>query len=133
MRAHCYIDLKNYEQALKYYFTVEYKEPGNLKILRPIAYCYFALGRFDDSEKYYDRLSTGKLNAHDLINKGHLALCRGKKREAVDLYKQSIVSGELSKEQFISIFSEDKELLLTLGVNPDDLPILLDYLLFLIG
>ena len=132
MIAHCYIDLKNYEQALKYYFRVEYKEPGNLKILRPIAYCYFALGRFDDSEKYYDRLSTGKLNAHDLINKGHLALCRGKKREAVDLYKQSIVSGELSKEQFITIFAEDKELLLTLGVNPDDLPILLDHLLFLI-
>ena len=133
MIAHCHIDLKNFEQALKYYFKVEYKEPGNLKILRPIAYCYFALGRFDESEKYYDRLSEGKLNAHDLINKGHLALCRGKKREAVDLYKQSIISGELSKEQFISIFTEDKDLLITLGVSADDLPIFLDYILFNIG
>jgi tetratricopeptide (TPR) repeat protein len=133
MIAHSYIDLKNYEQALKYYFKVEYKEPGNLKILRPIAFCYFALGRFDESEKYYDRLSVSKLNAHDQINIGHLALCRGKKREAVDLYRQSIIGGEISKEQFISIFSEDKELLITLGVNPDDLPILLDWLLFNIG
>jgi tetratricopeptide (TPR) repeat protein len=133
MVAHCYLDLKNYEQALKYYFIVEYKEPGNLKILRPIAFCYFALGRYDESEKYYDRLSAGKLNAHDLINKGHLALCRGKKREAVELYRQSIVSGELSKGQFVSIFSEDKHLLISLGVNPDDLPILVDYLLFIIG
>ncbi len=133
MIAHCYLDLKNYEQALKYYFRVEYKEPGNLKILRPIAFCYFAQGRFDESEKYYDRLSAGKLNAHDFINKGHLAFCRGKKREAADLYRQSIISGELSKEQFISIFSEDKDLLITLGVNPDDLPIILDYLLFIIG
>ena len=133
MIAHCYLDLKNYEQALKYYFRVEYKEPGNLKILRPIAFCYFAQGRFDDSEKYYDRLSAGKLNAHDFINKGHLAFCRGKKREAADLYRQSIISGELSKEQFILIFSEDKDLLVTLGVNPDDLPILLDYLLFIIS
>ncbi len=133
MIAHCYIDLKNYEEALKYYFRVEYQEPGNLKILRPIAYCYFALGRFDESEKYYDRLSAGKLNAHDQINKGHLALCRGKKREAVDLYKQSIISGELTREQFISIFSEDKDLLISLGVNSDDLPILLDYLLFIVG
>ncbi len=133
MIAHCYLDLKNYEQALKYYFRVEYKEPGNLKILRPIAFCYFAQGRFDESEKYYDRLSAGKLNAHDYINKGHLAFCRGKKREAADLYRQSIISGELSKEQFTSIFSEDKDLLITLGVNPDELPILLDYLLFIIG
>jgi tetratricopeptide (TPR) repeat protein len=133
MIAHCYLDLKRYEEALKYYFIVEYKEPGNLKILRPIAFCYFALGRFDESEKYYERLSSGKLNVHDHINKGHLALCRGKKKEAVELYKQSILSGELSKDQFISIFSEDKDLLISLGVNPDDLPILLDYLLFIIG
>jgi tetratricopeptide (TPR) repeat protein len=133
MVAHCYLDLKNYEEALKYYFIVEYKEPGNLKILRPIAFCYFALGRFDESEKYYDRLSAGKLNSHDQINIGHLALSRGKKREAVELYRQSIISGELSKEQFVSIFSEDKDLLISLGVNPDDLPILVDYLLFIIG
>jgi tetratricopeptide (TPR) repeat protein len=133
MTAHCYLDLKEYESALKYYFRVEYSDPGNLKILRPIAYCYFALGRFDDSEKYYDRLSYGKLNSHDLINKGHLALCRGKKKEAIDLYKQSIIGGEISKEEFMTIFTEDKPLLLLHGVDPDDLPILLDYLLFIIG
>jgi tetratricopeptide (TPR) repeat protein len=133
MTAHCYLDLKDYENALKYYFRVEYNEPGNLKILRPIAYCYFALGRFDDSEKYYDRLSAGKFNAHYQINKGHLALCKGNKKEAVDFYKQSIVSGELSKEQFIALFIEDRALLISLGVNPEDLPILLDYLLFVVG
>jgi tetratricopeptide (TPR) repeat protein len=133
MTAHCYLDLKNYEQALKYYFRVEYNEPGNIKILRPIAYCYFALGKFDDSEKYYERLSEEKLNAHDQINKGHLALCKGDKKEAIGFYRQSITSGELSKEEFISIFSEDRALLVSLGINPDDLPILLDYLLFIIG
>ncbi len=109
MIAHCYLDLKNYEEALKYYFRVEYKEPGNLKILRPIAYCYFALGRFDESEKYYDRLSAGKLNAHDQINKGHLALCRGKKREAVDLYKQSIYKRRNNKRTvYINLFGRQR-------------------------
>ncbi|OFY58260.1 MAG: hypothetical protein A2V50_07955 [Bacteroidetes bacterium RBG_19FT_COMBO_42_10] len=133
MTAHCFLDLKEYEQALKHYFRIEYNDPGNLKILRPIAYCYFALGRFDDSEKYYERLSAGKLNAHDMINMGHLALCRGKKKEAIDLYRQSILTGELTKEKFMVIYSEDRNLLITLGVNSEDLPILLDYLLFIIG
>ncbi len=133
MAAHCYLDLNEYEEALKFYFKVEYNDPGNLKILRPIAYCYFALGRFDDSEKYYDRLSEGKLNAHDQINRGHLALCKGSKKDAVNYYRQSLITGELSQEEFIAIFSEDKSLLISLGVNPDDLPILLDYLLFIIG
>jgi tetratricopeptide (TPR) repeat protein len=133
MTAHCYLDLNDYEKALKYYFRVEYREPDNLKILRPIAYCYFALGKFDDSEKYYERLSAGKLSAHDLINKGHLALCKGKKREAVDLYRQSISMGDITTDQFMSIFAADQDLLTSLGVNKDDLPILLDYLLFSTG
>jgi tetratricopeptide (TPR) repeat protein len=131
MTAHCYLDLKNYETALKYYFRIEYNDPGNLKILKPIAFCYFALGRFDDSQKYYDRLSEGKLTAHDDINMGHLELCKGNKREAVALYRHSLISGELTREQFMTIFAEDTPLLISLGVNSDDLPILLDYLLFL--
>ena len=133
MTGHCYLDLQDYESALKYYFRVEYNDPGNLKILRPIAYCYFALGRFEESEKYYERLSKGKLTAHDYINEGHLALCMGKKREAIDLYRLSINTGGITKEEFISVFEEDKPLLLSLGANSDDLPILLDYLLFSIG
>ena len=32
----------------------------------------------------------------------------------------------------MGIFSEDKTLLISNGVNPDDLPILLDYLFFII-
>jgi tetratricopeptide (TPR) repeat protein len=131
MTAHCYLDLKIYEMALKYYFRIEYNDPGNLKILRPIAYCYFALGRFDESEKYYDRLAAGKLNAHDQINIGHIALCRGRKKEAINLYRQSMMMGELSKEDLMAVFAEDRALLVSLGVNQDDLPILLDYLLFI--
>lgn len=133
MAGHCFLDLKNYEEALKYYFKIEYGDPHNIKILRPIAYCYFALGKFDDSEKYYDRLSEKKLNAHDQLNRGHLALCRGNKREAINYYRQSILGGEMNKDQFLTIFNEDTPLLISLGVNPDDLPIILDYLLFITG
>jgi len=133
MTGHCYLDLRDYETALKYYFRVEYKDPGNLKILRPIAFCYFALGRFADSEKYYERLSSGKLSAHDYINRGHLALCQGRRKDAVDLYRLGINSGQISKEEFMNVFEEDRPLLLSLGVNPEDLPILLDYLLFSVG
>lgn len=132
MTGHCYLDLRQYENALKYYFRIEYKDPGNLKILRPIAYCYLALGRFEESEKYYELLSAGKLNAHDLINMGHLALARGRKKEAVELYRKSILSGEINKKNFISIFTEDQDQLISLGISADDLPILLDYLLFIL-
>jgi tetratricopeptide (TPR) repeat protein len=132
MIAHCYLDLQDYESSLKYYFKVEYKEPGNMKILRPIAWCYFALGRFDESGKYYERLSENKLNAHDYINMGHLELCKGDKKSAIEYYRRSIITKEITKESFMIIFREDEEFLLLHGVNADDLPILLDYLLFII-
>jgi tetratricopeptide (TPR) repeat protein len=133
MVGHCYLDLKNYEEALKYYFRIEFSDPLNIKILKPIAYCYFALGKFEESEKYYDRLAQNKLNAHDQINRGHLALCTGNKREAINYYRQSILGGELTIEQFLSIFNQDSALLLRLGMNPDDLHIISDYLLFISG
>ena len=133
MTGHCYLDIRDYESALKYYFRVEYTDPGNLKILRPIAFCYFALGRFGDSEKYYERLSQGKLNAHDYINKGHLSLCQGRKKEAIDFYKLAVNSAEITMEEFISVFEEDRPVLLSLGVTTEDMPILLDYLLFSVG
>jgi len=132
MIAHCYLDLKEYEPALKYYFRAEYKEPGNIKILRPIAWCYFALGRLDDSEKYYERLADVKLTSHDLINRGHLALCKGNKKEAAEFYKQSIAIGDITKDDFLRILAEDKILLMANGVNPDDLPILMDYLFYIL-
>jgi len=116
-----------------YYFRIEYNDPENLKILRPIAYCYFALGRYEESEKYYDRLSAGKLNANDLINMGHLALCRGRKKEAIALYRQSLTTGEITRDKFMTTFAGDRELLESLGVNSDDIPILLDYLFFITG
>jgi tetratricopeptide (TPR) repeat protein len=133
MTGHCYLDLHNYETALKYYFRVEYNDPGNLNIMRPIAFCYLALGRFEDSEKYYERLSSGKLNFHDYINRGHLALCCGRKKEAANYYSLSISSGGISFGEFMALFTEDQPLLISLGVNPDDLPIILDYIAFSIG
>jgi tetratricopeptide (TPR) repeat protein len=131
MIGHCFLDMKEYEQALKHFFRIEYNDPGNIRILRPIAYCYFALGRYDDSEKYYERLSKGKFSPHDMINMGHLALCRGLKKDAINYYRQSLMTGEISREKFMNIFTDDTPLLLNLGVNRDDLPILLDYLLFI--
>lgn len=133
MIGHSYLDLHDYETALSYYFRVEYHDPGNLKILRPIAFCYFALGRFEDSQKYFEKLSTDKLTAHDYINRGHLALCEGRKKEAVDFYRLGIGSGQISQAEFMKILEEDRPLLVSLGVNAEDLPILMDYLLFTSG
>jgi tetratricopeptide (TPR) repeat protein len=130
MIAHCYLDIKDYENALKYYFIVEYNQPGNERIIRPIAWCYFALGKFEESKRYYSRMDSSQTTYHDFINMGHLALCMGERSKAVEFYKRGISAEGMKGTGFINTMKYDEDLLLKHGVNPSDIPIITDYLLF---
>jgi tetratricopeptide (TPR) repeat protein len=129
MTAHCCLDTGNYEEALKHYFRIEYEKPGNSRVLRPIAWCYLVTGNFPEAEKYFDRIPEKDITPYDRINMGHLALCQGNIRKATEYYMSSISGGELTTEAFINTFNEDIPVLTSNGVSPDDLPIVLDYVL----
>ncbi len=129
MTAHCYLDTGKYDDALKYYFRVEYENPGNVKVLRPIAWCYLMTGKFNEAERYFERLAEAGLTPHDRINMGHLALCQGNPRKASELYISALESGEMTVETFINIFNDDTPVLTAHGVSPEDLPIVLDFVL----
>ncbi len=129
MVAHCSLDAGKYEEALKHYFRVEYESPGNVKVLRPIAWCYFMTGRFSEAGSYFDRLAVTGLTPFDRINKGHLALCQGDLQKASEHYLSALTGGEMTTEAFVNTFNEDIPVLVTNGVNADDLPIVLDYVL----
>ena len=129
MTAHCCLDTGRYEEALKHYFRVEYESPGNVKVLRPIAWCYLMTGRFSEAGRYFDRLAETGLTPFDRINMGHLALCQGDTRKASEHYISAIAGGEMTAEAFMNIFNDDLTVLTSNGVNPDDLPIVLDFVL----
>ena len=129
MTAHCYLDTGNFEEALRHYFRIEYESPGNSKVLRPIAWCYLVTGRYSEAGKYFKRLSAAGLTAFDRINLGHLALCEGEMHQAAQHYIDAITIGQMEPETFRSVFNDDMAVLTANGVNQDDLPILLDYVL----
>ena len=60
---------------------------------------------------------------------GHLALCQGNTRKASEYYLSAVSGGEMSAESFLAAFNDDIPVLEMNDVNPDDLPILLDYVL----
>jgi tetratricopeptide (TPR) repeat protein len=129
MTAHCYLDTGNYDKALKYYFRIEYENPGNVKVLRPIAWCYFMTGKFNEAERYFERLAESGLTPHDRINMGHLSLCQGNPHKASEYYIGALESGEMTVETFMNIFNDDTPVLTANGVSPEDLPIVLDFVL----
>ena len=124
----CQMELNLYEEALKSYYKVEYLSPGNKKIWRPIGWCSFLVGRIDVAEKYYERLIGENPNKFDLLNMGHVQWCLGNRKAALDYYKKSINDSDNSQKEFMEAFDEDLQNLIKQGVNPDDVPIMLDQL-----
>jgi tetratricopeptide (TPR) repeat protein len=128
---HCMLDLQDYEGALKSYYKVEYLMPENHKAWRPIAWCSFVLGRFDQARKYYNKLVERGPSHHDLIGLGHLEWCEGNRHEAIECYRQSLIIGKIDIEEFLTVFEQDREQLLKQGLDPEEIPILLDRLRYL--
>ncbi len=130
---HCHMELKQYDEALKSYFKVEYLSPGNKKIWRPIGWCSLLVGKKQQSEQYLRKLVEDSPNKFDLMNMGHVQWCMGKRKIALDYYRQSINNAEMSEKEFMEAFQEDLEHLLRQGVDADDVPIMLDQLLYSLG
>jgi tetratricopeptide (TPR) repeat protein len=122
------MELKHFEEALKSYFKVEYLSPGNKKIWRPIGWCSLLVGKKQQSERYFTMLVEDSPNKFDLMNMGHVQWCLGKRKIALEYYKQSINDADMSEKEFMDSFHEDLEHLLRQGVDADDVPIMLDQL-----
>ncbi|TRZ75884.1 MAG: hypothetical protein D4R97_01685 [Bacteroidetes bacterium] len=128
----CHLSLKNFEEAMNSYSKVLYFQPGNLKVLRPIAYCQFVLGKLDHAEESYQQILSGSDSPgpFDLMNAGHVLLCHNKRKEALKMYKKSKSDLFFATNSFQSAFEEDTPYLLKNGISGEDLPLLMDYLLF---
>jgi tetratricopeptide (TPR) repeat protein len=128
----CHLSLKNFEEAMNSYSKVLYFQPDNLKVLRPIAYCQFILGKLVAAEESYQKILSGTESPgpFDLMNAGHVKLCLNKRKEALLLYKKSKTDLFFATNSFQSAFEEDIPYLLKNGISEDDLPLLIDYLLF---
>ena len=126
----CYLDLEDYEKALQRYFRVEYLDPGNTKVLRPIAWCYFAQGNLKQSAKYFEKLFETPVTKYDYINRGHVEWCMGNRKQAVEYYRMAILKGKININEFVQIYWDDREYLTINGMDPEELPIILDYLQF---
>ena len=125
---HCYLDMEKFDQALKHYFKVEYNQPNSIKIWRPIAWCYFALGKLNEARKYYGKILEKAPTRHDYLNAGHVEWILKNRPEAIRLYEASIRRGFESFHNFLTSFEADKPWLLKNGIDPDEIPLLLDYL-----
>jgi len=128
--ANCYLYLKKYDNALHHYLKVELASDENPEVLRPLAWCYFLTGKFEEAKFYYEKLMEDAPNQYDFMNLGHVFLCTGLQQKAIGCYLQSIRYAGNSLSQFLNGFSNDREHLIRHGAKPSDLALFTDYLMF---
>ncbi|MBM3437011.1 MAG: hypothetical protein FJY07_12435, partial [Bacteroidetes bacterium] len=129
---HSYLDLRLYEKALEYYYKVEFLADQNKKVLRPIAWCNFVLGKFDTARSYYERLMVSEANKHDFMNLGHLEWCSGNKNAALKNYKISLSRDDNNMKSFMAAFEEDKKYLQGFGIEQSEINLMIDYLKYMV-
>ncbi len=127
---HCYLELKEYEKALNSYFKVEVLDSENGKALRPIAWTAFLLHRYDLSRNYYKQILANKPTVHDYLNAGHADLCLGEIKDAINHYKEAVMS-EQSFDSFRHLFITDIEYLNERGIDSEMYPFILDQLQYI--
>ena len=125
---HCYLDKNEMDQALNYFYRIEFQNSDDISALRPIAWIFFIKGDFEAASEYYHRIIRKEPNKYDFMNLGHVEWCQGNKLAAIDYYKQSIHQKDNNLEQFLAGVNADQPYLLKNGINPGDLPLMLDYL-----
>lgn len=127
----CYLHIRDFKNALNYYYKVELESPENEKVLRPIAWCLFVTGKFPEAKHYFERLMEKDPNKYDYMNLGHVLMCMNQKEKAIECYLHSIRQKDNSLKQFMAGFDDDKTYLIRHGVDPEDLPLLADYIKYL--
>jgi tetratricopeptide (TPR) repeat protein len=127
----CCLNLHEFGDALEHFGKVRYYQPDNMKVLRPVAYCHFILGKLDEATGFYnDILAADDPSPYDFMNAGHVQLCLGNRKVALDLYKNCFTDSTFLPELFVAAFEEDTPWLENNGVNKEEIPLILDYLLF---
>lgn len=127
---HCLLELKRYNEALQNFFKIEYLSTDSQKVWRPIAWCSFVVGKLAQAEKYYNKIDEAKRDGQDWLNLGHVVLCEGKRKEALEYYRKSYCAMKDKEVNFKDAFSEDIPFLLKKGIDPEVLPIILDYVYY---
>lgn len=127
---HCYLEQKQYDEALKYYFKVDYLDTKGTKARRPIAWCSFLAGKTEQAWRYYEKILADKPTALDYLNAAHVALAMRNIRQAIALYNDSIAAYNGNVARFTKNFEQDIPDLIHAGINPDDIPIIYDQIIY---
>ena len=125
---HCHLELKDYNEALKCFFKVDYLDGKSHKAWRPIAWCSFLTGKYDQARNYYKKILDNQPNAQDLLNAGHTEWALQNIKGALSYYQQAVQMENGNFIKFQEQFNQDVADLLIAGIEEAEVALMLDQL-----
>lgn len=121
---HCLLEKGNAAEALNYYFKADLIDEASHKAWRPIAWCSLLTGNYEQSDKYYRKIAESDTpTAQDMLNHGHMLLCAGRVKEAVETYRRA---ARADRKAFAASIESDAHYLAERGVSEADLHLAAD-------
>ena len=129
LKGYCYLEQKNYEEALRSFHKIDYLDTTSHKAWRPIAWCYFLIGKLPESLKFHEKTLWNKPEVVDYLNAGHAYWLSGNIEKAISLYA---LGAELStdQEEFFHLFQQDVPILLAKGISAEMITFMPDLIHF---
>lgn len=121
----CLAALGRYEEALQYFFRLDLQEEHCTRAWRSIAWCSLLSGRWPQAAKYYARIPENERSADDELNAGHTSWVSGDLPAAVEHYRKAAARYG-SQTQFRQTFDRDHTVLVDLGIDEADIPLMED-------
>lgn len=128
---HCYLELKNYSEALKCFFKVDYMD-SNSKAWRPIAWCSFLTGKYDQARNYYKRILADQPNTQDFLNAGHTEWALQNIKGAIEFYRQAVGKENGDFYKFREEFNQDIPDLIVAGIEDSEISLMMDQLRYVL-
>lgn len=135
-QAECLIHLTHYDEAFKYLFKADYLDPDSGQALRALAWCSLLTQKYEQAERYYEKVLGRNPSYSDWLNAGHTAWLQGRIKDAVTRYRKSLAAakeaGINDYTNFANNFlSPDSALLHSAGVSEEELAMMTDAVNFL--
>lgn len=125
---HCHLDLRDYQEASRCFFKADYLSGGGPKTWRPIAWCAFLNGRYDQAEEYYQKILSADASAQDYLNAGHAAWAKGNPLAAIERYRAAVNHLDHDTNRFLELFDADRPDLHAAGIEDEEISLVLDQL-----
>lgn len=117
--AQCFIQQKEFAEALPLLFKADILKEGNPKVEQAIAWCALLTGNNRQAERYIAKVLHHKGSAQAWLNAGHIALQRNDIGEAIRRYLKSLDMPEKwSLEDYSHNMAQDSDDLISAGIDP---------------